>query len=428
MLLAIALLPLLLPRLWHRHQGKIAIACAMAFLLPDAWVHGAGCAARAAQHALLGEYLPFLLLLTALYTIGAGISLRGNLRGSAGHNALLLGVGALLAGFMGTTGAAMLMVRPVIRANDARRHRAHVMVFFIFLVANAGGALTPLGDPPLFLGFLRGVDFFWTLRHLLAPTALLCGALLAVFYLLDRWFWRQHDEPRAIDPTPDAPLRVAGAWNLLWLAGVVGAVLLGGLWRAPFGLRLDGLDLRGQDLVRDALLLLLTLGSLATTPRQVHRENQFEWGPMLEVAKLFLGIFLSIIPVLAMLRAGVQGPLAPLVRLASGAGGRPDPALYFWLTGALSSVLDNAPTYLVFFNLAGGDAASLMREVAVLGAISGGAVFLGAMTYIGNAPNLMVRAIARQRGIEMPGFFGYLGWSCAVLLPCLLVLQRVFWP
>lgn len=427
MLFAIALLPLLRPAAWHRHQGKIAVACALAFLLPSAWWQGAAPTLRMALHALLGEYLPFLLLLCALYTIGGGICLRGNLRGSAGHNTLLLAAGALLAGFMGTTGAAMLMVRPVIRANDARRHRAHVMVFFIFLVANVGGALTPLGDPPLFLGFLRGVDFFWTLRHMLAPTAFLAGLLLLAFHRLDRWFWAQEDERSPLDPTPDSPLHLAGAWNLLWLAGVIGAVLLSGLWKAPFGLRVAGLELRGQDLARDALLLGLTLASLASTPRRVHRENHFEWGPMLEVAKLFLGIFLSIIPVLEMLRAGPQGALAPLVRLASDDIGQPVPALYFWLTGALSSVLDNAPTYLVFFNLAGGDAARLMQQVTVLGAMSGGAVFMGAMTYIGNAPNLMVRAIAGQRGIAMPGFFGYLTWSAVVLLPCLLLVQLVFW-
>ena len=428
LLLATALLPMLRPRLWHRHQGKVALGCALAFLLPDAWLHGAPATGELALHALLGEYLPFVLLLGALYAIGGGISLRGNLHGSARSNLLLLSAGTVLASVMGTTGAAMLMVRPVLRANDARRHRSHVMVFFIFLVANAGGALTPLGDPPLFLGFLRGVGFFWTLRHMLAPTAVLCAALLAVFYLLDRWYWRQEAEALPVDPTPDAPLRLRGGWNLLWLAGVTAALLLGGLWQAPFGVRLPGMRLPGQQLLRDALLLALTLLSLATTSREVRRENHFEWGPMAEVARLFLGIFLSIIPVLAMLRAGLDGPLAPLVRLAGDGAGQPLAARYFWLTGGLSALLDNAPTYLVFFNLAGGDAPRLMREATVLGAISGGAVFMGAMTYLGNAPNLMVRAIARQRGVDMPGFFGYLGWALAVLLPLLIVVQWLFWP
>ncbi len=427
MLLAIALLPLLRPRLWHHHQGKIALACALGFVLPELWLHGGTSALHLVAHALLGEYLPFVLLLTALYTIGGGVSVRGNLHGSAGHNTALLGVGALLAGVMGTTGAAMLMVRPLIRANDSRRHRSHVMVFFIFLVANAGGALTPLGDPPLFLGFLHGVGFFWTLRHMAAPTALLCALLLGVFYALDRWYWRGEGERRPTDPTPDSPLRLRGAWNLLWLVAVSGAVLLSGVWRAPFELRLLGQVLPGQDLVRD-LLLLATIGlSLATTPRDVHRENHFEWGPMAEVAKLFLGIFISIIPVLAMLRAGEHGVLGPLVRLTSDSAGQPLPAMYFWLTGGLSALLDNAPTYLVFFNIAGGDAQRLMHEATVLAALSGGAVYMGALTYIGNAPNLMVRAIAQRRRIEMPGFFGYLGWALLVLGPCLLLVQAVFW-
>ncbi|MBN2692277.1 MAG: sodium:proton antiporter [Burkholderiaceae bacterium] len=426
MLLSIALMPIFAGRVWHHHQGKIAAGWAALFLVPFAASFGLQLTWDAALHTLLHEYLPFVILLTALYTVSGGIAVRGNLHGSPAQNTLLLAIGAVLASVMGTTGAAMLMVRPVIRANDARRHNAHVLVFFIFLVANVGGALTPLGDPPLFLGFLKGVDFFWTLKHLLAPTVLLCALLLAVFYLLDRWFWRKEDvRPRA-DPTPDSPLGIIGGWNVLWLVVIVAAVLHSGIWKPGVTVPVLGQSLDLQNLTRDAVLVLAALLSLATTPRQARHENAFTWGPMIEVGKLFLGIFLTIIPVIAILRAGSSGALASLVRLTTDAQGQPIAATYFWLTGALSSFLDNAPTYLVFFNLAGGDAAHLMTQVTTLAAISAGAVFMGAVTYIGNAPNFMVKAIAEHRGVRMPSFFGYMGWSFAILLPCFLLLTLVF--
>ena len=425
MLLSIALLPLFAPSLWH-HQGKIAIGWALLFLVPYAARFGADAVAQTVVRTLLDEYVPFVILLTTLYTVSGGIAVRGNLHGSPAQNTLLLGIGALLASVMGTTGAAMLMVRPVIRANDGRRHNAHVLVFFIFLVANAGGALTPLGDPPLFLGFLKGVDFFWTLRHLLAPTALLCVLLLGGFHLLDRWYWRQEGERKRFDPTPDSPLRVVGRWNLLWLAAVVAAVLVSGIWKPGASVSVLGQPIELQHLARDAALIVIAALSLLSTPAAARRENHFDWAPMVEVGKLFLGIFLTIVPVIAILRAGEAGAMAGLVRLASDAQGQPIAAAYFWMAGALSSFLDNAPTYLVFFNLAGGDPARLMGEVTTLAAISAGAVFMGAVTYIGNAPNFMVKAIAEQRGVRMPSFFGYIGWSLALLLPCFLLLTLVF--
>ena len=426
MLLSIALMPLFAAQVWHHHQGKIAAGWAALFLVPFAASFGMQATWNAAMHTLLHEYLPFVILLTALYTVSGGIAVRGNLHGSPGQNTLLLAIGTVLASLMGTTGAAMLMVRPVIRANDARRHNAHVLVFFIFLVANAGGALTPLGDPPLFLGFLKGVDFFWTLKHLLAPTVLLCALLLAVFYGLDRWFWAREPERAAADPTPDSPLGLLGAWNVLWLLAIVLAVLHSGLWKPGVTVPILGQHLELQNLTRDAVLIGVALLSLVTTPWQARHENQFNWAPMIEVAKLFLGIFLTIIPVIAILRAGSGGALAGLVRLTSDAQGQPIAAAYFWLTGALSSFLDNAPTYLVFFNLAGGEAPQLMAHGTTLMAISAGAVFMGAVTYIGNAPNFMVKAIAEHRGVRMPSFFGYMGWSFAILLPCFVLLTLVF--
>jgi Na+/H+ antiporter NhaD/arsenite permease-like protein len=428
MLLSIALLPLLAAPLWHAHFGKIAAAWALAFVLPYAFAHGAAPTGGLLVHTLLAEYAPFVILLTALYTISGGIYLRGNLHGSPGLNAALIGTGAVLASLMGTTGAAMLMIRPLIRANDARPSAAHVMIFFIFIVANAGGALTPLGDPPLFLGFLQGVEFTWTLRQLWPQTLFLIGTLLVLFVIVDRWHWRR-DGPLRADPTPDTHpgLRIVGLINLVPLAGVVALVLLSGTWKSDVAFDIAGTNLALPQLVRDGGLIALTLISLAVTPRGVHQSNEFSWGPMQEVAKLFAGIFVTMLPVLAMLRAGTSGAFAGVLHAVTGADGQPLPGAYFWLSGALSSFLDNAPTYLVFFNMAGGDPQHLMTALApTLAALSAGSVFMGANTYIGNAPNFMVKAIAEHRGIRMPGFFGYMLWSGIILLPLFLLISLIW--
>ncbi len=426
-LLSIALLPLLVPSFWHHHFGKVSAAWTVAFFLPFAAVFGPAVAGSSLVHALLAEYLPFIILLTALYTVAGGIFIRGNLHGSPALNTAILAIGTVLASFMGTTGASMLMIRPLLRANDNRRHKAHVVVFFIFLVSNAGGSLTPLGDPPLFLGFLKGVDFFWTASHIFPATLFLAGSLLGIFYLLDRWYYR-NEGVLPLDPTPDTRrIGFDGAVNFWLLAAVVLLVLVSGFWKSALELTVAGTAVGLPGLVRDAGLVAVTLISLRLTPARVHQDNQFSWLPMQEVAKLFAGIFLTIIPVIAMLKAGAQGPFGAIVSLVTRPDGQPDPAMYFWATGALSSFLDNAPTYLVFFNTAGGDPQVLMTTLApTLAAISAGAVFMGANSYIGNAPNMMVRAIAEDRGIAMPSFFGYMAWSGAVLTP-LFVLMTFIW-
>ena len=426
-LLSIALLPLLVPSFWHHHFGKVSAAWTLAFFLPFAALFGPAVAGSSLVHALLAEYLPFIILLTALYTVAGGIFIRGNLHGSPALNTAILAIGTVLASFMGTTGASMLMIRPLLRANDNRRHKAHVVVFFIFLVSNAGGSLTPLGDPPLFLGFLKGVDFFWTASHIFPETLFLAGSLLGIFYSLDRWYYRK-EGVLPLDPTPDTRrIGFDGAVNFWLLAAVVLLVLVSGFWKSALELTVAGTAVGLPGLVRDVGLVAVTLISLRLTPARVHQDNQFSWLPMQEVAKLFAGIFLTIIPVIAMLKAGAQGPFGAIVSLVTRPDGQPDPAMYFWATGALSSFLDNAPTYLVFFNTAGGDPQVLMTTLApTLAAISAGAVFMGANSYIGNAPNMMVRAIAEDRGIAMPSFFGYMAWSGAVLTP-LFVLMTFIW-
>jgi Na+/H+ antiporter NhaD/arsenite permease-like protein len=319
----------------------------------------------------------------------------------------------------------MVMIRPVLRANDDRVHNAHVVVFFIFLVSNIGGSLTPLGDPPLFLGFLRGVDFFWTTTHLLPETLFASAVVLAVFFMLDTYLYKKEGRIKP-DPTPDQPVRMTGGINFFLILAIIGAIL--------FSATVDlgrftvlGAEIEAANAVRDLVMIVITILSLAFTPKANREENGFSWGPIKEVAKLFAGIFIAIIPVLAMLKAGSEGAFAPLVALVSNPDGSPNNAAYFWLTGGLSSFLDNAPTYLVFFELAGGDAQALMTQGALtLAAVSAGAVFMGANSYIGNAPNFMVYAIAREGGVKMPSFFGYLVWSGAVLIPTFLLVTLLF--
>ena len=427
MLLSIALMPLLLPKLWHHHFGKITAGWVLLLLLPFAATQGPGTTGAMLAHTLLGEYLPFIILLTALFTVAGGIFVRGNLHGSPGLNVGLMAIGAVLASFMGTTGASMLMIRPLIRANDNRKHVAHVVVFFIFIVSNAGGALTPLGDPPLFLGFLKGVDFFWTVRHLLPQTLSLVVALLLIFYFLDRWFYRQ-EGVKPVDPTPDTHrIGIEGSVNFVLLGGVVALVLISGLWKPGIAFDVAGTEVGLPQIVRDGALIGVTLLSLALTARRVRDANQFSWGPMQEVAKLFVGIFVTMVPVLAMLKAGEAGAFAAVTRAVTAPDGTPLPWAYFWFSGTLSSFLDNAPTYLVFFNLAGGDPATLMGALApTLAAVSAGSVFMGANTYIGNAPNFMVKAIAEDRNIRMPSFFGYMAWSIVVLIPLFVVMTFIW--
>jgi Na+/H+ antiporter NhaD/arsenite permease-like protein len=428
-LLSIAVFPLIAPKLWHHHFGKIAAAWTVAFLAPFALAFGPGTAGGVLVHAMLEEYVPFIVLLASLYTVAGGICVRGNLHGSPRLNTGLLALGTALASIMGTTGAAMLLIRPLLRANDNRKHVVHVVVFFIFLVANAGGSLTPLGDPPLFLGFLNGVGFFWTTVHLALPMLFVCGALLVVFHVLDSYYWRRHDaRPAFLDPTPDTPpLGIDGKINFALLAVIVVLVLMSGVWKPGIAFDVFGTEVKLQNLVRDVLLMAVLLASLALTPKSARAGNAFDWAPIAEVAKLFAAIFITIAPVITILRAGKAGAFAGIVHAVSDAHGKPIDIAYFWATGLLSSFLDNAPTYLVFFNLAGGDAHTLMTtDATTLAAISAGAVFMGANTYIGNAPNFMVKAIAESRGVHMPSFFGYIAWSGVVLLPIFAVLGWLF--
>ena len=428
LLLSIAIMPLAAPDIWHHHYGKISAAWALAFIVPCLLMFGFSITLYELMHTVLLEYVPFLILLFALFTVAGGVLIKGNLHGSPGLNTGILGIGTLIASVTGTTGAAMLLIRPIIRANDNRLHNAHVIIFFIFLVANIGGSLTPLGDPPLFLGFLKGVSFFWPTTHLLLPMLLVAVILLAVFYVLD-WYLFHIDEdyPPKPDPTPDSRLRIVGWVNVALLGAIVAAVLMSGIWKPGITFTINHIEIELQNVVRDILLLVIAWVSWKVTRADIREGNGFTWGPIIEVAKLFAGIFITIIPAIAILKAGMNGSLSSIVGLVTDSQGQPINAMYFWLAGILSSFLDNAPTYLVFFNIAGGDAGQLMGPLALtLTAISAGAVFMGANSYIGNAPNFMVKAIAEERGIKMPSFFGYMAWSTGILVPCFLLVTWVF--
>lgn len=429
-LLSIAILPLAAGLFWHHHYGKVAAGWGLAFVVPFALLHGAGPTGGLVLHTALAEYIPFVILLWALFTISGGILVTGNLHGSPRLNVSILSIGTVLASLIGTTGASMVLIRPLLRANDERVHNVHVVVFFIFLVSNIGGSMTPLGDPPLFLGYLKGVGFFWTAMHMVEETLFCALILLGLFFVVDRHLYHKDEAFKALrrDPTPDTPgIGLEGRANILLLLVVVGGVLLSGSWKPGISFDVGGVELALQDLARDVILLSAGLASLAITPKRVRKANEFGWGPILEVAKLFAGIFVTIIPVIAMLKAAHEGAFAPLVALVNHADGSPNNAMYFWLTGILSSFLDNAPTYLVFFNLAGGDPQHLMHDIPwTLLAISCGAVFMGANSYIGNAPNFMVKAIAEEGGVKMPSFFGYMAWSIGILIPLFALATLVF--
>jgi Na+/H+ antiporter NhaD/arsenite permease-like protein len=426
-LLCIATGPLLFTKVWHDHYGKIAAIWAALTLIALAAMFGPAHAGKAFVHAVLAEYMSFIILLFALYVVAGGIHITGNFGGRPWSNVLVLAFGTAIASVVGTTGAAMILVRPLIACNANRRHNAHVVIFFIFLVANIGGALSPLGDPPLFVGFLRGVDFFWTTTHLAYETGLAAVIVLSVFLIVDIWFERRdNEENSAATPMQNQPLRMVGTVNLPLIAAIIAAILLSATWKPGIALSIYGTKVELQNLARDGALLVIALLSLWLTPDEHRKANDFTWEPIREVAKLFAGIFVCIIPVLAMLEAGHNGAFAWLLAAVTAKDGTPHDLAYFWLTGVLSAFLDNAPTYLVFFELAGGNAAELMSKLApTLGAISMGAVYMGALTYIGNAPNFMVAAIANERGVKMPSFFGYMLWSVTVLVPVLAVISVV---
>ena len=432
-LLCIALFPLVMPTWWEDHQAPVVLAWSLAFIVPFVMGFGAHHTAEVVLECIINDYLTFIVLLFGLFCVAGNITLEGDLAGSPRINVGLLLFGTLLSSWVGTTGASMLMVRPIIKMNSWRRRKRHIMIFFIFLISNIGGCLTPIGDPPLLMGFMRGVPFFWSLR-LLPILAFNVAVLLFVFYHLDMRAYRKDiaDGRKPDISKPGTEIRIAGLHNLIFLAAIVVAVLLSGtlpslpLFRNADG-TVRGIPILGEvtltwpAVIEIAIILASAWLSFRTTSAKVRTENHFTWGAIKEVAILFIGIFITMQPALMILKA-------------NGASlGLNSPYQMFWATGALSSFLDNTPTYLVFLTTAGslgfteGIATALGTVPAkMLVAISCGAVFMGANTYIGNAPNFMVKSISDENGVRMPSFFGYILWSLGFLIPVFILDTLIF--
>ena len=432
-LLSIAIIPLLAPIFWHHNFGKISAFWALSLVIPSLFLLGLHETFHQLIHVLLLEYLPFIILLLSLFTISGGIRLKGTLVGTPLINTLLIFIGTALASWMGTTGAAMLLIRPILRANKYRHYNVHTVIFFIILVANIGGSLTPLGDPPLFLGFLNGIDFFWITKIMFLPMICASFMLLIAYFIVDSYFYKK-EQHIVVRLAYEEKIAVDGKINIILLLGVIISVLLSGFWKPDFSIpEIFGIQLEFQNITRDILLLILAILSWVYTSDRIRDENGYTWFPILEVAKLFAGIFITIIPAIIILKTGTKGKLNFLIEMLNTSDGQPINTMYFWLTGLLSSILDNAPTYLVFFNIAGINDSNipiadyLMHVIPdTLFAISMGAVFMGALTYIGNAPNFMVKSIAEENNISMPSFFGYILWSLIILIPVFIIINIIF--
>ena len=434
MLLSIAIVPLVKRHWWEHNLLKVALFWAAVFLVP----FGVGCGVKELTFQVLEivllDYLPFIVLLLGLFVAAGGIAIKGTIAGTPKMNLILLLMGTLLASWVGTTGAAMLMIRPVIRANAWREKKAHVKIFFIFLVANIGGCLTPVGDPPLFLGFLRGVPFFWTMK-LLPILGFAVAVLGAIFFVIDTVLYKKELAAGRVpiqENVEREPSKIEGAHNFIFIVMVVGSVILNGLLSSNpifanletgelYGLNIGGVVLPFTSIVQMSIILVAAGLSMKTTRKETREANAFTFAPIEEVAQLFIGIFITMIPALALLKA--HGSELGLEH----------PYQFFWATGMLSGFLDNAPTYLVFLTTAGGAhfADGVHTTVGTvppldLMAISAGAVFMGALTYIGNAPNFMVKAIAEENKIKMPSFFGYMAWSFGILIPLFILITVVF--
>jgi Na+/H+ antiporter NhaD/arsenite permease-like protein len=413
MLLAIAIVPLFAEHWWHSNKNKLIVSMVLGlpiaiYLISIGRFHDL-------EHQIILDYIPFVSLLAALFYISGGIVVRGDIKATPLNNSIFLFIGSVLASFIGTTGASMLLIRPLLKSNSERKYVVHTVIFFIFLVSNIGGLLTPLGDPPLFLGYLRGVPFTWTFR-LFFEWMFTVGVLLIIYFIWDTYAYKKETIKDILkDETQVEPIRISGAINFLWLLGVVIVVAFVNENYEPFKTLIEQSEF--YKLIQVPLFLLLIVLSKVTTPEDYRKENDFNLYPIVEVAALFIGIFITMIPALI------------LLKLHGHELGLDSPIKFFYASGAFSSFLDNAPTYLVFFTTAQGTMSVqefILSKPLELAAVSLGSVFMGAMTYIGNAPNFMVRSIAEQFGIKMPSFGGYMIYSILILQPVFLVMALIF--
>lgn len=433
LLFCIAVMPLVKGEWWEAHQPLVVALWIIVLVIPFAVLYGVGDTVETVLECTVNDYLTFIILLFGLFCVSGNITMEGDFAGSPRINVGLLAIGTLLSSCIGTTGASMLMVRPVIKMNSWRKRKSHIMIFFIFMVSNMGGCLTPIGDPPLLMGFMRGVPFFWSI-HLFPVLLFNMVILLFIFYHLDKRNYRKDiAEGRKPDISkPGTEFRIDGLHNIIFLVMIVAAVILSGVLPGMPAFQdaagnVRGIHIFGEvslsfpSLIEIVLILLAAFLSFKTTSSEIRTRNHFTWGAIQEVAVLFIGIFITMQPALMLLKA--VGPNLGLT----------EPFQMFWATGALSSFLDNTPTYLVFLTTAGtlGFTSGISTTLGtlpekMLSAISCGAVFMGANTYIGNAPNFMVKSISDENGVNMPSFFGYMLWSVSILIPVFIIDMLVF--
>ncbi|WP_320052706.1 sodium:proton antiporter [uncultured Acetobacteroides sp.] len=431
-ILSIALLPLFAPNFWSKHYGKVSLFWALLVIVGVGALKGVGISLHTVAQVMFEQFLPFIFLLLALYTITGGIKIRGSLKGTPKFNTLMLALGGLLSSWLGTTGAAVLFIRPLLKANQHRHNKVHTIIFFIFIVGNIGGTLTPVGNPPLLMGYISKIPFFWTLTNMFLPTLLTTGILLALYYCIDLYYFKK--QKSHMHDADFVHMGIEGALNLVLLLFAIAAVVISSQ-DLGIAFTLFGVEVNNAVVIELAMLALLAWVSMKVTATEIREYNNFTWHPILEVGKLFAGIFITMAPLIAILRAGETGAMGGLIGSLTHADGTPANGFFYWASGMLSAFLDSAPAYLVFFNIAAAPAESfnilsqtyMIENIPqTLIAITMGASFMGALSYIGNAPNMMIKAIAEENGVKMPSFFGYMLWSFGILIPIFLLMQWIF--
>ncbi len=432
MILSLALFPMILPHFWKRNYGTISFFWSLATLISIFIFQGLNVCLATFASTMIYQFIPFIIVLLAMYAITGGIELKGKLMGTPNVNLIILIIGFILSSWIGTTGASVLLIRPLLQANAWRKYKVHTIIFFIFIVGNIGGSLTPIGNPPLLMGFINKIPFFWPLTNLLMPTLLSSFLILSIYFVIEFCLYKKENYKPIT--TIQKKLTVEGKWNILLILLAIIAIIISG---KDFGnaFYIVKIPVPWSELIEIMLLSSLIAISLTITPKKIRVVNKFTWHPIAEVGKLFAGIFICMAPIIAMLEVGKNGPLGNMMNSLSTPDGQPLNSMYFWLSGGLSAFLDSAPAYLIFFNTA--TAPSLLLEIPshvfmtmsipnTLLAITLGASFMGAITYIGNAPNLMIKSMAEENHVKMPSFFGYMLWSILILVPIFLLVQFLF--
>lgn len=417
---SMSFVPLIAPKFWHKYSDTTPFFWTALYLIGVCCVFGLRQTVIATVEPIASDYISFVVQIATLYIISGGIYINFPRGQGPIFNVTLLFIGSVLAGWIGTTGAATLLIRPFLRANAKRKHKTHLMVFFIFLIANIGGAATPLGDPPLFIGFLNGIDFFWFIKHLYPVLFGTIFVLCTVFFIVDLILFKK-DTGNYFVKRDDAIFEIKGYRNLFFLIVVLFTVIL---CNFDSGFYIGGEFFHYSSVLRNFILIAVSFISIKSTPKAIREQNEFSYAPIIEIATLFIGIFITVTPIIHILHQGTEGSLAFIFNSIT-SNGEFILSRCFWISGLLSSILDNAPTFLIFFHLASGDAQLLMNaKASLLMSFSISTVFMGALTYIGNAPNLMVRSISQSFGVKVPSFLGYMAWSVGILIPIFFIISK----